>query len=136
MQAINNASGDGDDSKIKSGDIGAILVQVREMVCLAVVEVLNFRQTKTKNVNLIAIDFDDIDSKNSSGTTIAVQILNLVQSIKLNKDEAHPIEPEHEWLWTREYIQLQASKDGTTSQHHFAIRVPGMLFYPLGPDVT
>ena len=136
MQTINSTSGDADDSKIKSGDIGAILVQVGNKVCLAVVEILNFRQTKTKNFNLTAIDFDDIDTKSSASTTIAVQILNLVQSADPSESGEHTVEPDYKWLWNQEYIQLQASKDGTTSQQHFAIRVPGILLYPLGPDIT
>ncbi|KAF8165836.1 hypothetical protein B0H34DRAFT_856089 [Crassisporium funariophilum] len=98
---------------VKVRDLGATLTRVGNNVCLAIVEVLNFRQTKSKNINLTAVDTNDLDFASKTGTTIAVQILNLAPVPSADK----PLT----WIWTQKYIQLQPSKDGTRSQRHLAI---------------
>ncbi|KAF8150234.1 hypothetical protein B0H34DRAFT_667193 [Crassisporium funariophilum] len=128
LQVLNQSQEDGTEADtVKVGDLGAALTRVGNDVCLAIVEVLNFRQTKSKNINLTAVDTNDLDFASKTGTTIAVQILDLAPAPSADK----PLT----WIWTRKYIQLQPSKDGTRSQRHLAIRIPGMLFFPLGPDV-
>ncbi|KAF8165819.1 hypothetical protein B0H34DRAFT_671570 [Crassisporium funariophilum] len=112
LQVLNQSQEDGTKANtVKVGDLGAALTRVGNNVCLAIVEVLNFRQTKSKNINLTAVDMNDLDFASKTGTTIAVQILNLAPAPSANK----PLT----WIWTQKYIQLQ----------------PRMLFFLLGPDV-
>ncbi|KAF8155859.1 hypothetical protein B0H34DRAFT_675971 [Crassisporium funariophilum] len=128
LQVLNQSQEDGTKANtVKVGDLGAALTRVGNNVWLAIVEVLNFRQTKSKNINLTAVDMNDLDFASKTGMTIAVQIQDLAPAPSADK----PLM----WIWTQKYIQLQPSKDGTRSQHHLAIQIPGMLFVPLGPDV-
>lgn len=125
-QQINQPDTDGfNDGQILAGDIGALLTRVGRNVCLAVAEVLNFRQGSSKN-NLAAINEDDLDPKNSKSTTIAVQFLHL---------SAQVINHERVWIWPKKYLQVQPNKEKAVTQRNFAMRIPGELFYPLAAQI-
>lgn len=54
-----------------------MLTKVGDEICLAVVEVLNFRQGTLKQ-NLAVVDLDDLQKDRAKAVTTAVQILQLV----------------------------------------------------------
>ena len=59
------------DNIVKARDLGAILTCVGDQICLAVVEVLNFRQGTSKQ-NPASVDLDDLQKDGAKATTIAV----------------------------------------------------------------
>jgi hypothetical protein len=127
-----NSSGDNLDvsgGKIKAGDLGAILVRTGLEICLAVGEILNFRQG-TSNINLASVNISDLDGKSSKSTTIAMQFLQLVAHQDTNQSDSKLT-----WWWPQEYIQIQDSQRGPVIQRHFVLRVPGRLFHPLSPSI-
>lgn len=131
--SILNSSGDELDSsipKVKSGDLGGILVRVNDEICLGIGEVLNFRQGASK-INLAGVEAEDLDADGAKATTVAVQILQLLpQEHQLNSAQE-----ELTWMWPQKYIQIQESKDGVLQQRNFVTRIPGSLFHLAAPDI-
>ena len=129
---LNSSTNDPDfsDEKLKAGDLGAILVRIGEAICLAVAEVLNFRQGSSKQ-NLAEVDIDDLNKGGAKATSIAVQILRLV---------AHEAQPDGDsnkltWWWPESYVQIHENKSGPILQRHFVTRIPGGNFQPLSPNI-
>jgi len=129
---LNSPTDDPDisDEKLKAGDLGAILVRIGDAICLAVAEVLNFRQGSSKQ-NLAEVDIDDLNKDGTKVTSIAVQILRLV---------AHKAQPdgndnEFTWWWPESYVQIHDNKSGPILQQHFVTRIPGGNFQPLSPNI-
>ncbi|EDR04579.1 uncharacterized protein LACBIDRAFT_330513 [Laccaria bicolor S238N-H82] len=126
-----NSSGDDLDvseEKVKAGDLGGILVRVGEYICLAVVEVLNFRKGTSKT-NLASIDVNDLDSEGQHAVTVAIQIIELIAEEP--KDESEKLT----WWWSQEYIPLVANEGGTVRQRHLVKHIPGKVFHPLSPKI-
>ncbi|KDR69600.1 hypothetical protein GALMADRAFT_77244 [Galerina marginata CBS 339.88] len=127
LQSPENAN---DMNMVKAGDLGAFLVRVGDNVGLAVGEILNFRQGTSRN-NLKEVNIDEIETEiGDKATTVALQVLDLSPTVITDGAT-----PNFTWKWTKKYLQTLTSKDGVTSQRHFAVRIPGKNFYPLGPDV-
>ncbi|KAF8165171.1 hypothetical protein B0H34DRAFT_830366, partial [Crassisporium funariophilum] len=128
-QKIDSSEHQIDGDVIKCGDLGGFLVCVADKVCLAVGEVLNFRQGTSRN-NLQAVNIDDLESGTGTKlTSVAVQVLDLSSDVQV--DGVANLS----WEWTENYIQTSRGKDGVTNPKHFTARLPGKSFYPLGPDV-
>lgn len=120
-----------DGSKLKAGDLGAILTKASNQICLSVAEILNFRQGVSK-MNLGFIEYDDLEAQGPRSVTLATQILKLApKTIKVDSGDEILI-----WQWTKEYIQTQQSKDQSITQRNFGIRIPGSIFHPLGPMIV
>lgn len=124
------------------GDPGAILVRVAKIVCLAVVEIINFQQGSSKDL-MDMIDVDDLEAETGSTkfATITVQILNLLP-YKTFESEGEDLEDESgltdfTWVWPKGYIQIKhlAKSDSPISQWLYAIKVSGRFFYPLAAGV-
>lgn len=109
------------NNRIKSGDLGAFLVCVRDDVCLAIAEVLSFQRGTLKQP-LSSIHCDDLDATGSGLISIFIQVLHLHPEIAEDSGQLN-------YAWPKEYIQIQANKDGTgLMQHHFSMRVSGSHF--------
>lgn len=104
------------------------MVRVGEHICLAVVEVLNFRKGTSK-INLASIDVNDLDSEGQQAVTIAVQIIKLVAEEL--KDESEKIT----WWWSQEYIPLLDNEGGAVWQQHIVKQISGKLFHLLSPNI-
>lgn len=102
--SILNSSGNELDTstpKVKSGDLGSILVRINDEICLVVAEVLNFRQGTSK-INLASVEAEDLDEDGAKATMVAIQILLLIpQEHQLNSAQE-----ELTWMWTQKYIQI------------------------------
>ena len=126
-----NTSGDDLDiieGKVKAANLGAILVHTSHNICLAVAEVLHFRQGTSKT-NLAMVDVDSLDGEGSKKTTVALQILELIS------DESKMESNELTWWWPQKYIQLVDNENGPLLQRHLVTRVSGKLFHPLAPKI-
>lgn len=131
--SILNSSGDELDTstpKVKSGDLGGILVRVNDEICLVVGEILNFRQGTSK-INLAGIEAEDLDADGAKATTVAIQILQLLAQEHQNKSAQEGLT----WMWPQKYIQIQESKDGVFQHRHFVTRIPGSIFHLAAPDI-
>ena len=131
--SILNSSGDELDTstpKVKSGDLGGILVWVNDEICLVIGEVLNFQQGTSK-INLAGVDAEDLDADGAKATTVAIQILHLLPQ----EHQLNTAQNELTWMWPEKYIQIQESKDGVLQQRHFVTRIPGSLFHLAAPDI-
>ena len=130
--SLNSSASDLDisDNIVKAGDLGAILTHVGDQICLAVVEVLNFRQGISKQ-NLASVDFDDLQKDGAKATTIAVQILQLVAQEPQPDNKTDTLT----WWWPESYVQIRESTGGPILQHHFATWVIGKQFNLLSPNI-
>lgn len=116
------------EGKVKAADLGAILVRTGDNICLAVAEVLHFRQGTSKR-NLAMVDVDSLDGEGSKKTTVTLQILELIS------DESKMESNELTWWWPQKYIQLVDNENGPLLQRHLVTRVSGKLFHPLAPRI-
>ncbi|OSD00270.1 hypothetical protein PYCCODRAFT_1479355 [Trametes coccinea BRFM310] len=118
---------------VKAGDIAAILTRVGSIICLAVVEILEFQKGVTSSQRITAVELDDLE-QHSSG------IRALVQPMKMRRlDSPGSGDMDGKWLWDHEYIQFSADQGeehtrGAKRAKH-TLQVPGSLIYPLGPEV-
>ena len=129
-----NSSGDTLDSPdgiVKAGDLGAVLTRVSDEICLAVVEVLNFRQGTSKN-NLASVSEEDLDESGSKAVSVAVQFLEFLPQRTGDLDDN---DGDFDWWWSRKYIQIQDSKDHTAQKRNFVTRIPGHILHLLTPTV-
>ena len=95
--SILNSSGDELDTstpKVKSGDLGGILVWVNDEICLVIGEVLNFQQGTSK-INLAGVDAEDLDADGAKATTVAIQILHLLPQ----EHQLNTAQNELTWMW-------------------------------------
>ena len=129
-QNLNSAESDaGGIDVVKCGDLGGVLVRLGDKVCLAVGEILNFRQGTSRN-NLKAVNMNDLETETGPKvTSIAIQVLDLSAVPKTDGMM------DFTWQWTRDYVQTLNTKDGITNKKHYTVRIPGKNFYALGPDV-
>ncbi|KAF8902265.1 hypothetical protein CPB84DRAFT_1824389 [Gymnopilus junonius] len=127
-----NSSGDDQSSEghIKAGDLGAVLVHVDHGICMAVIEVLNFRQGSSK-INLSSVDIDDLDESGSKAVSLAIQFLEILPQNETGNETKLDIE----WWWSKKYVQIQDSKDKTFQMRKFALWIPGIIFHLLAPNV-
>jgi hypothetical protein len=119
--------GDVTDDLVKSGDLGGFLTRVGQSICLAVGEVLNFRQGNNRT-NLVSVKFDDLDATGTKEISVAVQILELVPYTDENNNLS--------WSWPRKYVKIQSTRGNTITERNFATRIPGSIFLPLGPSIV
>ena len=112
-----------DEDKIKTGDLGAVLVRVGVMICLAVVEILGFTQGTSKVV-FHGIDLDDLDATGQKATVVNIQILDLSPSNDVGTDLKGP-----SWTWSGNYIRIQKSRGKETAilQRHYTTTPPRFL---------
>ena len=134
-----NPSGDGNKKQIKAGDPGGVLVRVGKFICLAVVEILNFRQGVSPKL-LHTCYVKDLDAAYGStlAITISVQILELIPYTNAVEDSNNledPVGSQISWASSEKYIRITNGKDATISQKQFAMHVRGTLFYPLAAKV-
>lgn len=130
---FNSSDTDGKDL-IKSGDLAAVLVRIDTVICLAVVEVLEFEFVSKGNQHLTAVELEDLEKR---GAEIEV----LVQALKMHRIQDHSDVPDTSgenarWVWDHHYAQLYSdntSAKAKRSQHTF--RIPGSLVLPLGPSI-
>jgi hypothetical protein len=126
--------------QIKAGDPGGVLVRVGKFICLAVVEILNFRQGGSPKL-LHTCNVKDLDAAYGStlAMTISVQILELLPYT--NEEDSDNLEDPGgsltriSWASSEKYIRIMSGKDATISQKQFAMHVRGTLFYPLAAKV-
>ncbi|PPQ96609.1 hypothetical protein CVT26_010742 [Gymnopilus dilepis] len=111
------------DNKIKAGDLGAILTRTGRDVCLAVIEVLSFKKSSSKQI-LASVDVDDLEAGNGDDLTIAGQVLELAPR-------------QNQWIWQGTYIRIYENRkdDVAVMQRHYTIHVPGKIFFPLSPEI-
>lgn len=108
--------------RIKSRDIGAILVRCGQNICLAVCEALGFRTPSSKAV-LSSIGIADLGAKGSNAVTISIQILHL-------RHCRHCDSNKEQWICPGNYIQVhELGKDGkVVMQKHYFLQIPGKIF--------
>ena len=130
--SLNSSTSDIDisDNTVKARDLGAMLMQVGDQICLAVVEVLNFRQGTSKQ-NLVVVDLDDLQKDRAKAVTIAVQILQLVSQEPQPDNKTESLT----WWWPESYIQICENTGGSILQCYFATQVPGKRFHLLSPNI-
>ena len=130
--SLNSSASDLDisDNIVKAGELGAILTHFGDQICLAVVEVLNFRQGILKQ-NLASVDFDDLQKDGAKATTIAVQILQLVAQEPQPDNKTDTLT----WWWPESYVQIHESTGGPILQCHFATQVMGKQFNLLSQKI-
>ncbi|THH30272.1 hypothetical protein EUX98_g3939 [Antrodiella citrinella] len=151
LDALNFTGIDPNES-IKSGDIVAGLVRVRDCVCLCVYEILGFTYTKEK-ATLTAVSIEEL-AEPSSEIMVRVQIIQMephipevaVQSrgtAQTRRRAANPIS-QLGWIWTHEYVTFghgkSAEKTRQDSNDRLTLRqctltVPGWLLHPLAPQI-
>jgi hypothetical protein len=130
LERSQRATAAGDSGKVKAGDIGAILCRVGSNITLAVVEVLSFRQSGSKD--LPSFDVDELEGTGSRSVSVAVEIVQL----RCMEPENAPGSSQASWITNQLYVQtIPSARDGSTTSKNFIIRVPGTIFHPLGPDI-
>jgi len=130
LERLQHATGAGDSGKMKAGDIGAILCRVEGSITLAVVEVLSFRQSGSKD--LPSIDVDELEGTGSRSVSVAVEIVQL----RCMEPENAGSSSDASWVTNQLYVQtVPSARDGSTTSKNFILRVPGTIIHPLGPDI-
>lgn len=131
MSALNNSSGHPDTSDIvKHGDLGAFLVCLPGSVCLAVGEVISFRQKSNKR-DLMDVSIQDLSTESGANSvSVMVRILGL-DSISRNDGNSN-----FTWHWTRKFIRLNASvgNEAVETLKAYSIYVPGHQLFPIAAD--
>lgn len=116
---------DKQEGLVKAGDLGGILVRSSgsQQICLAVIEILNFKQNDSK-YNKSSIQFDDVEDP-SKGTTMAIKILEMKYAFN-----------DKEWIWQKSFVTITPPKAGEPfSSRNDAIRIPAEDFFPSTPCI-
>ncbi|KAI0066999.1 hypothetical protein BV25DRAFT_1897244 [Artomyces pyxidatus] len=126
---------------IKVGDVAGTLVRTEDRICLAVIEILGFEIQHTRR-QLAAISINELDSEGDKAVTITAQIMDLTpHGIVLPNLDTEPLDTaqiDGSWTWTNQYVRF-GMKDANTdraTQKQFIVRIPGVLLYPLGPQLV
>ncbi len=117
---------------VKCGDLCACLVRLEGIICLAVVEIVEFAlegERRTGGVaRLSAVEFKDLEKRDSK-----IQVL--VQALKLRPlSDLSDTATDTVWLWEHAYAQIEALS-GTT-RRHYTFHISSFLLYPLAPEIV
>lgn len=116
------------DNLVKSGDVAAILVRIGGLVCLAVIEIVEFvvKETDRAASKLSAVELTKLE-KPEIGIKALVQVLRLERQAETAAST--------EWLWTHQYSSVNSASTSSAVRARHTLEVPGHLLYPLAPTV-
>ncbi|KAI0374930.1 hypothetical protein BV20DRAFT_986923 [Pilatotrama ljubarskyi] len=127
--SLNMQDLDGEDL-IKCGDIAAVLIRIGGMICLAVVEILEFQTDGERLRRTTSVELSEMEREDSPVKAL-VQVLRMRKVQDLSDDTA-----DTRWLWDHQYAQFESEKRSATTGPKHTFLVPGALLFPLGPSVV